>query len=99
MNDCEAIGALVGPYIDEDLPQEARRQVERHLLRCPGCAWEAQTLRLTRERLREGVGETIASDAFRSRVLRRLLLDNPHIGTETGMEEPAPEQYRLPIRF
>ena len=38
-NDCETIRELLGPYTDDDLPTEARRRVEAHLMRCRDCAW------------------------------------------------------------
>jgi hypothetical protein len=97
---CAEIVALLGPYEDDDLPTEVRRRVEGHLLACRDCAWEAQTLRLTRERLREGIGEVVASDAFRARALARLHADNPHLApapAEPGAAEP--EQYRLPLKI
>lgn len=95
---CERAAELVGPYIDDDLPAEARRRVEAHLLTCPACAWEAQSLRLTRDRLREGIGEAAASDAFRARALARLRADNPHLApAEPAADEPT--QYHLPIQI
>ena len=93
---CAAIGELIGPYVDDDLPREARRRVEEHLLTCPTCAWEAQTQRLTRDRLREGAGEAVASDALRARLLRRLFADNPHCADPEPAQSDA-SQIRLPI--
>ena len=74
---------------------EARRRVEAHLLRCRDCAWEAQTLVITRSCLRADAGEVVASDAFRARTLARLLTDNPHCAP--GETAADPTQYRLPI--
>ncbi len=96
---------LIGPYVDNDLPEATRRRVQGHLLGCLTCAHDAEGLRITRERLREtGEGaETVASDAFRARTLARLHADNPHLvlsdPTHTG-EMPhfaGPAQYQLPI--
>lgn len=93
---CEEAREQIGPYVDDDLTTEARRRVEMHLLTCRDCAWEAQSLTITRSRLREGIGEVVASDAFRARALASLYADNPHIAS------PEPEtadagQYRLPM--
>jgi anti-sigma factor RsiW len=96
---CEQTEELIGPYVDDDLPSEARRRVESHLLRCTGCAWQAQTQRITSERLREhAAGEVVTSDAFRARALTRLREDNPHLTAPTE-EATDPAQYRLPIEI
>jgi anti-sigma factor RsiW len=93
---CEQCAELIGSYVDSELPDEARRRVENHLLLCRDCAWEAQTLRITRERLRDGIGEVVASDAFRARALSHLRQGNPHI--VPAPNEPDPAQYQLPFR-
>jgi anti-sigma factor RsiW len=93
----DEIIALLGQYMDDELPEEVRRSVEKRLLADPKLAWEAETLRITRARLREGVGETVASDAFRARTLRRLYADNPHVTMQETVEET--EQIRLPLRL
>lgn len=92
------IADLIGPYADNDLPTEARRRVEDHLLTCPACAFEAQSLQIVRVRLRGEAGETLASDSFRARVLSALHADNPHL-TATDAPDDAPAQFRLPIGF
>jgi anti-sigma factor RsiW len=94
---CDEATDLVGPYVDDDLPYITRRRVEEHLLGCQHCAWEAQTLRIMRDRLRDGIGEFVASDAFRSRLLARLRSDNPHLTPNEEAENPGAAQYRLPI--
>ena len=96
MTHCERTRELIGPYVDDSLPSESRRRVEDHLLGCRDCAWEAQSQRITRDRLREGMGEVVASDAFRARVLARARQDNPHV-TVVSEETPEPTQIRLPI--
>lgn len=98
MNECDAIRDLIGPYADGDLPSEARARVEAHLLRCRDCAWEAQTLTITREALREDDHPTVASDALRARLLRRLYQDNPHCGRPETADADA-TQYRLPMNL
>src|SRR5262245_14893706 len=94
---CDEAADLIGPYVDDDLPQITRGRVEEHLLGCRDCAWEAQTLRITRDRLREGIAEVVASDAFRARVLARLRYDNPHLAASEEADAGAAAQYRLPI--
>ena len=95
---CEDVADLIGPYVDDDLPEATRRRAEAHLLACRDCAWESQTLRITRERLRGDAPDVVASDAFRARTLARLYQDNPHTAEP---ESPAsdPAQYRLPINI
>lgn len=94
---CEQTQELIGAYTDDDLATEVKSRLEAHLLRCQTCAWEAQTLRITRERLRTGRGEVVASDAFRARVLSRLRHDNQHLSLPAEPEEANATQYRLPI--
>ena len=94
----EEVYELIGPYVDGDLPEEVRHRLETILFSDRNLAWEVQTLVVTRARLREGVGEVVASDSFRARVLTRLQRDNPHLaGSEGSTEQPA--QYQLPIRL
>jgi len=37
MSDCAAIDPLVTPYVDDQLPEDARAQIERHMRACPPC--------------------------------------------------------------
>lgn len=98
----EPLRELIGPYLDDALPTEARRRVEAFLLRDKEAAWEAQSLRITRDRLRGEAGEVVASDAFRARVLHNLRADNPHLlpaaHSETASAADDPAQYALPIK-
>lgn len=97
---CEEARDLVGPYVDDDLPEPTRRRLQRHLLHCPACAHDAEGLRITRERLRDGAGDVVASDAFRARALARLHADNAHLAAEPEPSSPPnPAQYQLPIRL
>ncbi len=99
MND-DTIRELLGPYVDDDLPTEAKRRVEEAILASPELAWEVQSLKITRERLRTDAGEVVASDAFRARTLRALYADNPHLqteDTETKIKEAG--QFTLPIKL
>lgn len=94
----ETIRELLGPYVDDDLPAEAKRRVEEAILRSPELAWEVQSLKITRERLRSDAGEIVASDAFRARTLRALYADNRHLQSETT-ETVEPAQFTLPIKL
>lgn len=97
---CEQAADLIGLYVDDQLASEARRHLENHLLGCRDCAWETQTLQITRARLRDGIGEALASDAFRARAQSRLRADNPHLTAPDDAETAAaPAQYRLPMGF
>lgn len=96
---CEEARELVGPYVDDDLPEVTRIRLQRHLLHCQPCAHDAETLRITREHLREQAGEVVASDALRARTLARLHKDNEHLSAEPAPAEAEPAQYRLPIRI
>ena len=89
---------LIVPYVDGDLPEETRQRLEKILFSDREIAWEVQTLMVTRARLRDGIGEVVASDSFRSRALARLHTENPHLlSVESSTEQP--EQYQLPIRL
>src|SRR5579859_1041481 len=70
---CDAIRDLLDLYVDGDLPEEADRKVDRHLLRCPACAYEVRTLEQTRAMLRAAVPPTEASPAFRERTAAYLV--------------------------
>ena len=95
---CDQAADLLGPYAGDDLPTEARRRIEKHLLGCQRCAWEVQTLGIARARLRGDAGdEVMAPDAFRARTLARLLADNPHLSAPPPSADGEPAQYRLPI--
>jgi anti-sigma-K factor RskA len=89
----EELIALIGPYLEGELPEEAKNAIEKQTLKDKDFAWEVETLRLTRNKLQEGAGETVASDAFRSRVLRRLYADNLHV-TQIETEEKATAEAR-----
>jgi anti-sigma-K factor RskA len=85
----EELIALIGSYLAGELPEEAKSAIEKQILKDKDFAWEVETLRLTCHKLQEGAGETVASDAFRSRVLRRLYADNPHVTEIKADEEKA----------
>ena len=93
---CNEASDFIGPYLEDELPDEGRRRIESHLLVCRDCCYEAESLRITRRRLREERSETIASDAFRARGLSRLRADNPHIAAS---DESETLTYQIPMPF
>lgn len=70
---CDELRGLLDLYLDAELPEELSRKLDRHLLRCPTCAYEARTLEQTRTMLRESVAPAEPSPAFRERTSARLL--------------------------
>jgi anti-sigma factor RsiW len=93
---CEDISGLINSYVENDLSEETAHRIEAHLLTCRDCAWETETLRIVHRRLLSERHETIASDAFRARVLIRLRTDNEHLKTT---EEGERVRYQLPMPF
>lgn len=69
---CNEITDLLDLYIDGELSEETRSRVERHLLRCADCAFQARTLEQTRAHLREACPRIESSPAFREKMLARL---------------------------
>ena len=93
---CEELRDLLDLHLDGELPEETARKLERHLLRCPACAYEARTLEQTREMLREAIPPQETTPAFRERAAARL------INALSGHLRPAPEaetgrQWQLPF--
>lgn len=43
---CESIRELLGPYLDGELPDEQRSQLEQHIQNCPGCTAEMEEQRI-----------------------------------------------------
>jgi anti-sigma factor RsiW len=70
---CEELSGLLDLYLDDELPEETQRKLDRHLLRCPKCAYEARTLEQTRAMLREAHPKEESSPGFRERTNARLL--------------------------
>ncbi len=70
---CDELLGLLDLYLDGELQEEMARRVDRHLLRCPACAYEARTLEQTRAMLREAIPPAETSPGFRERAAARLL--------------------------
>lgn len=69
---CNEIKDLLDLFVDGDLSEVAHARVERHLLRCPDCAFQVRTLEQTRQLLRDAYPRAESSPAFRERMSARL---------------------------
>jgi anti-sigma factor RsiW len=92
---CEEIRSLLDAHLDNELPEELNRRVERHLLRCPGCSYEARTLEQTRAMLREAVPPAVTTPNFRERAVARLLDALPEL--HPVRDSAAARQWALPF--
>ena len=92
---CDDLRPLLDMYLDGELPDETVRKLDRHLLRCPSCAYEVRTLEQTQAMLREAVPVADPSPAFRERTAARLLdalapMLQPVPSGETGRQWSLP---------
>lgn len=93
---CEELADLLDLSIDGELPEEAQRKLDRHLLRCRTCAYEVRTLEQTRAMLREAVSTSEASPGYRERATARLL--SAFAGHLRQEQEPdSGRQWTLPF--
>jgi anti-sigma factor RsiW len=92
---CEEMRSLLDLYLDGELPEEAARKLDRHLLRCPACTYEVRTLEQTRAMLREAIEPARPTPGFRERTLARLLdtfepslqmRPHPQVGRQWSLE-------------
>ena len=93
---CEELHGLLDLHLDGELPEETVRRLDRHLLRCPACAYEARALEQTRAMLREAVPPIEASPAFRERTAARLL-DTLAPRRRSAPPMEAAHQWELPF--
>lgn len=70
---CDELRGLIDLYLDGELPEETAQKLDRHLLRCPACAYEIRALEQTRAMLREAIPPAETSPGFRERAAARLL--------------------------
>lgn len=85
---CAEVRELLGNYMDQELTESMMQRIERHLLRCPACAYEARSIEQAREMLRRGVESPMVSEGTGERILRLLAERFPHL----QRSRPADEQ-------
>lgn len=93
---CDELQGLLDLYLDGELPEETAKRLDRHLMRCPACAYAARTLEQTRAMLRQAVPLAEAAPGFRERTsarLRAALADHLH----TAEDAPNGRQWILPF--
>ncbi|MCS6950068.1 MAG: zf-HC2 domain-containing protein, partial [bacterium] len=83
---CSEIRDLLGNYMDEELSDRMMQRVEKHLLRCPACAYEARSLEQARQLLRRGVERPMVSDALGERVLQQVAERFVHLRPHSSEE-------------
>jgi anti-sigma factor RsiW len=93
---CEELRELLDLHLDGELPEEMSRKLERHLLRCPDCAYEARALEQTRAMLREAISPEETTPAFRERTTARLL-DALSAHLRPAREAEVGRQWKLPF--
>lgn len=84
---CTEVRELLGNYLDAELTESMMQRIERHLLRCPHCAYEAHSIAQARDLLRQWVDTPMVNEALGERVLRRVLQRFPHL-----RQQPPDEQ-------
>lgn len=90
---CAEVRELLGNYMDQELTESMMQRIEKHLLRCPACAYEARSLEQAREMLQRGVESPMVSEPLGERILNHIAEHFPHLRTARQMEEP----FSLPL--
>jgi anti-sigma factor RsiW len=90
---CRDVRALLDSYLDEELTAEMRDRVDRHLLRCAGCAQECSSLERSVRVLRGALTAPEAGEGF---VLRALEILSAELDIATRLPD-APGQLVLGI--
>lgn len=90
---CAEVRELLGNYLDQELTESMMQRIERHLLRCPACAYEARSIEQARQMLRQGVEKPMVSERVGERILRHLVEHFPHLQSTSPREEP----FSLPL--
>jgi anti-sigma factor RsiW len=70
---CSEIKDLLGNYLDDELTQEMRNRVNRHLVRCRDCAWEVKSIEEAVAALRAASPDDRPAPEFRERLLEAAL--------------------------
>jgi len=88
---CSEIKDLLGNYLDDELTQEMRNRVNRHLVRCRDCAWEVKSLEEAIGALRATAPDDRPTAEFRERLLEAALAEQrsyrasaPYVPLEEG---------------
>lgn len=76
---CAEIRDLLGNYMDGELTDAMMQRIEKHLIRCAGCAYEARSIEQARDLLRQGVDAPMMSEALGERILRQVAQHFPHL--------------------
>ncbi|GIV16516.1 MAG: hypothetical protein KatS3mg022_1951 [Armatimonadota bacterium] len=90
---CAEVRELLGNYMDQELTESMMQRIERHLLRCPACAYEARSIEQAREMLQRGVESPMVSEALGERILRHIAEHFPHLQPRHEHEQP----FSLPL--
>ncbi len=85
---CADVRDLLGNYMDGELTERMMQRIEKHLLRCPECAYEARSIEQARDLLRRGVDSPMVSERLGERILRQLAERFPHLQASPQREEP-----------
>jgi len=73
---CELVARLLPNYLDEELTEELAQEAQTHLIRCPRCAWEVESIRQTLVALGRFSAAVEPEARFRERLLGSLLRDH-----------------------
>lgn len=76
---CAEVRDLLGNYIDGELTDAMVQRIEKHLIRCAACAYEARSIEQARDLLRQGVDAPMMSEALGERILRHVAPHFPHL--------------------
>ncbi len=90
---CAEVRELLGNYMDQELTESMMQRIERHLLRCPACAYEARSVEQAREMLRRGVESPMVSEPLGERILSHIAEHFPHLRSTRPTEQP----FSLPL--
>jgi predicted anti-sigma-YlaC factor YlaD len=85
---CVEVRDLLGNYMDQELTERMMQRIERHLLRCAACAYEARSLEQARQLLRQAVETPMVSEQLGERVLRQIARRFPHLQPASPPAQP-----------
>ncbi len=79
MNLCASIDTLSMAYLDDELASEERRELELHLVDCPGCKQHLESERADLQLLRTALVPPPAPDTVKARITRALDTEDQRI--------------------